>query len=444
MKQPAETVKVWPLDEILPYERNPRTHPDHQIELLARLMKEHGVDQPIVVDEHGIIIKGHGRLMAAKLAGMSTFPVVVKRGLSEDQKRAERIADNQVALLAGWNLDMIKLELGELTLAGYDMPLLGFDEAALAMFMDTNPGKVDPDQTPEAPTIPVSRTGDLWQLGRHRLLCGDATKADDVERVLGKSKPHLMVTDPPYGVEYDPAWRAQPGKFILPKKGVRKGAVRNDDRADWIEAWKLFPGEVAYVWHGGLWSAAAETSLHGAGFQTRAQIVWVKQHAPISRGHYHWRHECCWYVVREGKTGSWQGDRTQNTVWEINTAVGYLKREGAEEKTEHSTQKPVECMKRPIENNSKAGDAVYDPFVGSGSMLIAAEMTGRKALTIEIDPRYCDVVVERWQNFSGRKATLDGRTFEELAPERREANKDWKAMWGKPFDWQNEKRGHLR
>ena len=274
--------------------------------------------------------------------------------------------------------------------------------------------------------------------GGHRLLCGDSTKADDVERALGGKKPNLMVTDPPYGVEYDPSWRAEPGKLgavdgsFLSTAGVRKGDVSNDHRADWCEAYDLFHGNVVYCWHGALFSSVVEESLHRSGFQTRAQIVWAKQHAPISRGDYHWRHECCWYMVRKGKTGNWCGDRKQNTVWDIANQNAFG---GGDEDTKasHSTQKPIECMRRPIQNNSKPGDYVYEPFAGSGTTIIAAEMMNRYALAIELAPNYVDVCVERWQTFAKGEAILDGdgRTFAQVKAARQKTPN--KKASGKPL-----------
>jgi DNA modification methylase len=238
---------------------------------------------------------------------------------------------------------------------------------------------------------------------RHRLMCGSSTEADTVAKVLGDVKPHLMVTDPPYGVEYDPAWRAKAG---VNKNTKKMGVVENDDRADWSEAWALFPGDVAYVWHGGLHAGAVADSLTSTGFDIRSQIIWVKDRFALSRGHYHWQHEPCWYAARG--TASWTGDRKQCTTWNIksrdDSGVG------------HSTQKPVECMKRPIENNSSPGQAVYEPFSGSGTTIIAGEMTGRHVYAIELNPAYVDVAVTRWQDFTGQMATLEstGQTYDEL------------------------------
>ena len=250
----------------------------------------------------------------------------------------------------------------------------------------------------------MSALGDVWLLGKHRLVCGDCTHADTVAKALDGVVPHLMVTDPPYGVEYDPEWRQ---KLELNGRGAAIGRVINDDRADWREAWALFPGDVAYVWHGGLHAGTVAASLESAGFNIRSQIIWDKTRLVISRGDYHWRHEPAWYAVRKGKAGHWGGDRKQTTVWQI----AHTKSD-----TGHGTQKPVECMKRPIENNSSPGQAVYEPFCGSGTTIIAAEMTGRTCHAIELDPAYVDVGVTRWQQFTGYEPRLSesGKTFDEV------------------------------
>jgi DNA modification methylase len=250
--------------------------------------------------------------------------------------------------------------------------------------------------------------------GGHRLLCGDSTVATDVERVLAGVAPHLMVTDPPYGVNYDPAWRnraAAEGTIGQKKASRAIGEVANDDRADWREAWALFPGDVAYVWHAGTKAAIVQESLEACDLQVRTQIVWAKNNFAISRGHYYVQHEPCWYAVKTA-AGHWAGDRSQNTLWQIDKPM--------KSETGHSTQKPVECMRRPIENNSSPGQAVYEPFSGSGTTIIAAEMTGRGCHAIEITPAYVDVAVKRWQEFTGRRAVLDGdgRKFDTVAAER--------------------------
>jgi DNA modification methylase len=259
--------------------------------------------------------------------------------------------------------------------------------------------------------------------GGHRLLCGDATIAADVDRVLAGAKPHLMVTDPPYGVEYDANWRNEAGRSIdgttqriktgrvVKPIGARAiGKVSNDDRADWREAWALFPGDVAYVWHGSSHTGEVQHSLEAAGFVIRWQIVWNKGRLVIGRGDYHSAHEPCWYAVRKGAKSHWTGSRSESTVWELR----HLKSE-----TGHSTQKPVDAMRRPMINNSEAGDAVYDPFVGSGTSLIAAETIGRRCYAIELDPLYVDVSVRRWQQFANGVARLEtGESFDEVAEAR--------------------------
>ena len=278
--------------------------------------------------------------------------------------------------------------------------MTGFDDSELAGLLDKNEGLTDPDEIPEAPE-PTAKLGDVWVLGRHRIVCGDSTDADTVAKCLDGVEPHLMVTDPPYGVNYDANWRNEAMRADGSAIGGRAvGKVENDDNADWAEAWALFPGEVAYVWHGGVAAGQVADSLTSSGLDIRAQIIWAKNNIAIGRGHYHWQHEPCWYAVRkkQGATGHWQGDRKQSTVWNIDKPV--------KSETGHSTQKPVECMKRPIENNSSPGQAVYEPFSGSGTTIIAAEMTGRCCYAIELSPEYVDIAVTRWENFTGEKAVL--------------------------------------
>jgi len=228
--------------------------------------------------------------------------------------------------------------------------------------------------------------GDLWILGPHRLVCGDATDAATVARCLGDHRPNLMVTDPPYGVGYDASWRAKLGKA-----GRAISPVLNDDRCDWREAWALFPGDIAYVWHGALDGLTVADGLSAAGFLLRSQIVWDKGRLIISRGHYHWRHETCWYAVRKGRTAHWMGDRRQTTVWPV---------PHRRSQSGHSTEKPVEVMRRPILNHTAPGEAVYDPFVGSGTTIQAAEETGRICLAVELSPAHCDMAIRRWAAFT--------------------------------------------
>ncbi len=325
------------------------------------------------------------------------------------------MADNQLAARASWDPDRLRGELRDLEFADFDLGLIGFEPDQLQAILAGlgSSGLTDPDSVPQVPEQPVTEPGDLWRLGNHRVGCGDSTTAPDVAAVLAGSKPHLMITDPPYGVSYEPGWRARrhrsTGKLAL-------GRVLNDDRADWRAAYALFPGDVAYVWHGALHGDVVAAGLAACGLQLRAQIVWAKQHFTLSRGDYHWRHETCWYAVRDGKTSHWQGSRTQTTLWEIlnNNPFGNRQREPS---WGHGTQKPVECMRRPIDNNSRPGQALYDPFLGTGTSVIAAEMTGRVCHGLELSPAYVDVVVRRWQLFTGRNALhqASGQSFDERA-----------------------------
>jgi DNA modification methylase len=415
-KWPADKIERWPIEKLIPYARNARTHTDAQIAQVAASIREWGWTNPVLVDEGGNIIAGHCRVLAARQIGIADIPVMVALDWSEAQKKAYVLADNQLALSAGWNMELLKLELGDLGALDFDIGLIGFDDKQLAAISATGAGVglTDPDDAPEPPVNPIAITGDLWRLGRHFLLCGDATKADDVSKVLGAVEPHLMVTDPPYGVNYDPDWRNKSYRADGSPIGAGAiGTVKNDDRADWTEAYSIFPGDVAYVWHPpGARQMEFFHSLTASGFEIRMQIIWAKSHFPIGRGNYHVQHEPCWYAVRkkQGATAHWQGDRKQSTLWQIDKPN--------KSETGHSTQKPVECMKRPIENNSSPGQAVYEPFSGSGTTIIAAEMTGRSCHAIEIEPAYIDVAIKRWQDFTGQKATLDGRTFEQVATER--------------------------
>ncbi len=397
-----------PLEKLIPYARNPRRN-ERAIATVAASIKEFGFRQPIVVDEAMVILAGHTRLEAARQLGLTEVPVHVARGLTPAQARAYRLMDNRSSEDAEWDEELLGLELEDLQLDGFALHLTGFDDDELDRLLrgqDALGARDDEDDVPETPENPVSRPGDLWRLGSHRLLCGDSTVATDVERLLGGVKPHLMVSDPPYGVDYDPSWRNRAGVAAT----RRTGKVLNDDRADWRAAWALFPGEVAYVWHGALHATTVAESLVACGFAIRSQIIWAKERLVLSRGHFHWQHEPCWYAVRDKGKAHWNGDRKQSTLWQIPSR-------DQDAETVHGTQKPVEAMRRPMLNNSAAGQPVYEPFSGSGTSIIAAETCGRISLSMELDPAYVDVAVERWQTFTGKAATLDGtgEAFERVA-----------------------------
>jgi DNA modification methylase len=386
------SVELRPLDAVRPYANNPRQN-DDAVDAVAESIRRFGFRQPIVIDADGVIVAGHTRFRAAQRLGLATVPVHVATDLTPDEVRAYRLADNKTAELASWDDAMLSIELDALRGAGIDWTLLGFNEEELAKLLAPagTEGLTDPDAVPEKPADPITKPGDLWLLGKHRLLCGDSTSATDVARLLDGAVPALMVTDPPYGVEYDPEWRMDAG---LTGNTARMGKVMNDDRADWTEAWKLFLGDVAYVYHAGVFASTVQQSLERAGFAIRAQIIWAKDRLALSRGDYHWQHEPCWYAVREGGKGHRTDDRTQTTLWSIPA------RDDAGHG--HGTQKPVECMERPVRNH--LADTVYEPFAGSGTTVIACERTGRACIAMELDPGYCDVVVRRWEEFTGRKA----------------------------------------
>jgi DNA modification methylase len=409
-------LEFWPLERLIPSPRNARTHSEAQVAEIAGSIRTFGFTNPILVGEDGDVIAGHGRLAAARQLGLAEVPVIPLKGLTELQRRQLVLADNRIALNAGWDLEMLHLELRDLSSLGADLSMLGFTSGELAAALrPVSTGLTDENDVPPVAERAVATTGDVWCLGPHRLICGDSTDAGVVRTVLGSDAPQLMVTDPPYGVNYDPAWRDEAAKHspsMGNRKDTAKGKVANDDRADWREAWALFPGDVAYVWHAGVMAARVAESLAACGFEIRSQIVWAKSHLAIGRSHYHWQHEPCWYAVKAAATGHWVGDRKQTTLWQIDKPQ--------KSETGHGTQKPIECMRRPMPNNSSLGQAVYDPFLGSGTTLIAAETTGRVCLAVEIDPLYIDVAVRRWQAFTGCKAALGttGRPFDDIARER--------------------------
>lgn len=437
---PGELIEV-PVDHLRPYERNARRHSAEQVDRIARSIPEFGFNAPILTDGDLVIIAGHGRLLAARKLGLSKVPVRKLGHMTDEQRRAYTIADNRVAEPAEWDIDVLAAELDDLQALGVDAALTGFEGADLDEIMrhlETGAATDGEDDAPPAPAPDetVSRPGDLWICGAHRVVCGDATDPKAVTRLLGGEVPLLMVTDPPYGGSYDPSWRNEArirGRVI---GATAVGKILNDDRADWRSAWALFPGDVAYVWHAATRSETVLASLRHAGFEPRAQIVWVKARPVISRGDYHWQHESAAYAervdeaapksadpalvydhelaaytVRAGRTGHWNGDRRQSTVWTI---------DHRKSETGHGTQKPVECMRRPMLNNSRKGDAVYDPFLGSGTTLVAAELSERRCLGLELDPAYADVTARRWQDMTKGSAVLegDGRTFAEIAAER--------------------------
>jgi DNA modification methylase len=403
--------------DLIPYARNPRVN-DHAVDRMAACIREFGFKIPILARSDGEVIDGHLRLKAGLKLGLEHVPVVLCDDWTAAQVKAFRLLVNRSATWADWDEELLSLELADLQELDFDLALTGFDSRELDEYLHAlAPDDTSADAVPEIPDQPASQRGDMWQCGDHRVICGDATDSDCVARLLGGSIPVVMITDPPYGVEYDPLWRQRAGLGTA----RQTGKVAHDDRSDWASAYALFPGDVAYVWHAGVHAVGVAQGLERAGFEMRAQIIWAKQHFVMSRGHYHWQHEPCWYAVRRNGSAGWRGDRKQSTLWQVSNLNPF----GGEDKepvTGHGTQKPVDIMRRPILNHTEPGHAVYDPFLGSGTVVVAAELTGRICYGLEIDPRYVDVVVRRWQTLSGKTAVLDqdGRSFEQIQNERKE------------------------
>jgi DNA modification methylase len=425
----VKSLRLVKASDLRPNPRNWRTHPKAQQEALRGLLAEVGyadaaLARPLA-DGSLELIDGHLR---AETTPDMKIPVLV---LDVTEAEADKLLASLDPLASLAGVDGSKLE-GLLSRVGTKNVALQEMLEGLASKAGLAGAAAVDDEVPAPPKKPKTKLGDLIVLGEHRLLCGDSTVAANVARLFeGRPAPRIMVTDPPYGVDYDPTWRHSAGI----NNSDRVGKVANDSNADWSGAWKLFPGEVVYVWHGGLHSATVQTSIEAAGFLVRAQIVWIKPKLVISRGAYHWKHEpvfwaerppedavdedlCCeesWYAVRKGSTAEWKGGRKQTTVWPI----GFSQ----ELATVHGTQKPVECMARPIRNHGDRSWSVYDPFLGSGTPLIAAEQIGRACSGCELDPAYCDVIVARWEALTGQKARRPQRAAGRGKPSRKKGSK---------------------
>jgi len=382
----------WPI--------NPRRISEEQTENLKASLKKFNLADPIIIDVDNTIVGGHQRLTVLKLLGRQEEEIDVRvpsRKLTDEEFRelALRLNLNQ----GEWDWEMLAehFDAEELLSLGFETDELIEHEivedpaSSANVDVDAEPRLTEADELQKQWHTSV---GQLWQLGKHRLLCGDSTDASHVDRLLAGAVPALMVTDPPYGVEYDPHWREEAGLANNKRDGVM-----NDDRADWTEAWTLYPGPVAYVWHAGLFASTVQSSLERAGFSVRSQIIWSKTRFVIGRGNYHWQHEPCWYAVRQGETAHWNGSRSESTVWEISSR-------DQDTDTAHGTQKPLECMERPIINNTHRGQAVYDPFCGSGTTIIAAERTGRECYAMELDPKYVAVILQRYVDATGDQPQL--------------------------------------
>jgi hypothetical protein len=407
----------WPIDRVIPYDRNPRTIPPAAIHKVGLSLKENDWRQPIVVDKDGMICVGRVRWLAARELGMDQVLVHVADDLTPEQIRAYRIMDNRSNEETDWELDLLKLEIVELNAGDFDLQLTGFDPPEIDEFLvDPNLDGDVADLVLPPPTRPITAPGEVWRCGDHRVLCGDSTKSEDVAHLLSGIRPLLMISDAPYGVQYDAMWREEAGLGVP----CQTGKIANDDRVDWSAAHRLFPGDIAYVWHAGVHSGPVAAGLVEVGFDIRAQIIWTKPNFVLSRGPYNFQHEPCYYCVRKGARSRWRGDQAQSTVWPVATLNPFGGKNQEETATGHQNQKSIELTRRPILNHTERGDVIYDPFLGSSTSVIAAELTGRVCYGIEIDPKYVDLSVCRWQRLTGRSATLegDGRSFDEIKAER--------------------------
>ncbi len=405
-------VTFIPTEQLVPYARNARMHSDEQVAQIMASIAEFGFVNPVLVDANNGLIAGHGRLMAAQRLGLKEVPAITLGHLTETQKRALIIADNRIALNACWDAEMLSLELRDLQAEDYDLDILGFGEDELdELLFDAPDGETDDDEVPEIQEAVVSKPGDVWVLGDHRLLCGDSTQLDAVEKVLDGSLADMVFTDPPYNVNY--------GSSLKDKTRGKKLKIKNDNLGDEFHQFLLDTcTNLVTVCKGAIYICMSSSELdtlqsafRQAGGHWSTFIIWAKNKFTMGQADYQRQYEPILYGWKAGNKHYWCGARDQGDVWLVNKP---------QKNDLHPTMKPVELVLRAIENSSKTRDIVLDCFGGSGSTLIACEKTGRSARLLELDPRYCDVIVRRWQDFTGKEAVLldTGETFTTIAGER--------------------------
>ena len=405
---PADKVEQWPIERLIPYARNSRTHSDAQVAQIAASIKEWGFTTAVLVDEQGGLIAGHGRLMAARKLGMAQVPVMVAAGWTDAQKRAYIIADNKLALNAGWDNELLSLELAELEGLGFDVELTGFsaEEIDALKPLEVTEGLTDPDDAPAVQENPVTVPGDVWVMGKHRLLCGDSTSVDDLAKLTQGNLVDMWLTDPPYNVAYEGGTKE---KLTIKNDSMGDEQFRQFLRDAYTAADTVMkPGSVFYIWHADSEGYNFRGAAKDAGWTVRQCLIWKKSSLVLGRQDYQWQHEPCLYGWKDGAGHLWASDRKQTTILEFDKPA----RNG-----EHPTMKPVALFEYQLLNNTKGGDIVLDSFGGSGTTLIAAEKNGRTAMIMELDPRYCDVIIKRWQDFTGQKAVHaeSGKTFDEVS-----------------------------
>ena len=442
-------IRVRRVEELVPYSRNARTHSEEQIQKVARSIEEFGFTNPILVDKDDTVIAGHARLEAAKSLGMTEVPTIVLEHLSPEQVKAYCLADNALALDAGWDEEILRMELSDLAMDDFDLSVIGFDDNEIRRLLEPDE-EYEGTPAPEPPEDPVTKTGDLWLLGGHRLLCGDSGNPDDVDRLLGGAPIHLVNTDPPYNVRVEPrsnnAISAGLSSFSAAKKTHHQGLdlakhpgkakattkkMRPKDRplendfvtdeqfAKMLRAWfgnasrVLLPGRGFYIWGGYANCGNYPPVLKECQLYFSQAIIWDKEHPVLTRKDFMGAHEWCFYGWKEGAAHKWYGPTNATDLWHVKKINP--------QSMIHLTEKPVELAKLAIQYSSRRGENVLDLFGGSGSTLIAAEQTSRHAFLMETDAPYCDVIIQRWQEHTGDLATLDGtkKTFNEITAEGR-------------------------
>jgi site-specific DNA-methyltransferase (adenine-specific) len=404
---PADKVEKWAIDKLIPYARNARTHSDEQVSQLAASIKEWGWTTPVLVDEQGGIIAGHGRTLAAQKLKMAEVPVMVAKGWSDAKKRAYVLADNKLAMNAGWDNEMLALELGEIGELGFDLDMTGFtaEEIEALTPEQIEPGLTDEDAVPEVPEQPVTVLGDVWLLGKHRLMCGDSTNVDAVSKLTNGGGVDMLLTDPPYNVAYEGGTKE---KLTIQNDSMGNDQFRQFLRDAFVTADTVMKkGAVFYIWHADSEGYNFRGACQDAGWQVRQCLIWKKSSLVMGRQDYHWKHEPCLYGWKDGAGHLWATDRKQTTILEFDKPS----RNG-----EHPTMKPVALFEYQMLNNTKGGDIVLDLFGGSGTTMLAAEKHGRHGYLMELDPKYCDVIIKRWQDFTGKIATHaeTGQPFAEV------------------------------
>jgi site-specific DNA-methyltransferase (adenine-specific) len=392
----AENIEMIGIERLIPYAKNSRTHSEEQVAQLAGSIKEFGFNNPVLIGQDDVIIAGHGRVMAARKVGLMEVPCIRLKHLTETQRKAYIIADNRLALNAGWDNELLTIELNDLLADNFALDILGFDTDELKNLLDPvkpTEGLTDEDEVPEVPEEPKTKPGDIYRLGKHRLMCGDSTSIDDLEKLCDGQLVDMWLTDPPYNVAY---------------KGGTGLTIQNDNMGD--EQFRQFlrdacvsadivmkPGAVFYIWYADVETYNFTGAVKDAGWKMSQILIWKKSSLIMGRKDYHFKHEPCLYGWKEGAAHLWASDRKQTTILEFDKPS---------KNGEHPTMKPVGLFEYQMLNNTKGGDIVLDSFGGSGTTLIAAEKNGRIARIMELDPKYCDVIVKRWEDFTGLKAEL--------------------------------------